>query len=116
MRHQSFACLTALLLVTGYPLSAQTPVHACTLLTAAEVTAATGSAVGRSTEMITTIPSGPSQGEKMYGCMWGTADRGMVNISVTRAPKGAQREAGLAKMRQAFDALKAKGWTEEKKD
>src|SRR5262249_9043085 len=37
-------------------------------------------------------------------------------VSIIRAPQGPQREAGLAKMRQAFDTLKARGWSEEKKE
>jgi hypothetical protein len=39
----------------------------------------------------------------------------MLTISTIRAPQGAGREAGLARLNAAFAALKAKGWTEEKK-
>ena len=33
-----------------------------------------------------------------------------------RAPQGARREAGLAKLKEGFQRLKSKGWTEEKKE
>ena len=108
--------LATLFALTISPLAAQTAVHACTLLTTAEIGSAVGGAVGQSKDIQQVIPSGPSKGETMYGCMWPAGDRGMVNLSMIRAAKGAQREAGIANMRKGFETLKARGWTEEKHD
>jgi len=38
------------------------------------------------------------------------------SVAVIRAATGASRQAGLAKMAQVFDTLKAQGWTEERKE
>ena len=61
------------------------------------------------------LASGPAKGETMGGCMWTADDQGMVTISTIRAAQGAPREAGLARIRATFAALRAKGWTEETK-
>jgi len=95
--------------------AADQKMHACSLLTAAEIGAAVGGKVGDSRESDIVIPEGPAKGETMGSCMWRVGDQGMVSVSVIRAAQGAQREAGLAKMNQAFETLKAKGWKEEKK-
>ncbi|HVD33974.1 MAG TPA: hypothetical protein VNC19_10390, partial [Gemmatimonadales bacterium] len=47
-------------------------------------------------------------------CMWKVGDQGMVSVGVMPAAKGAEREAGLTKLNQVYDQLKAKHWTEEK--
>src|SRR5712692_2116765 len=59
--------------------------------------------------------SGPSKGETMGTCSWAVKDGGF-HLSVIRAPQGAQREAGLAKLNESFQTLTAQGWTQEKKD
>ncbi len=48
-------------------------------------------------------------------CAW-LVRQTSVSLAVIRAPRGPEREAGLAKLRQVFEGLKAKGWREEKKD
>jgi hypothetical protein len=40
----------------------------------------------------------------------------MVSVNIIPVSQGAQRAEGLAKFKEAFDKLKAKGWTEEKKE
>ena len=52
---------------------------ACALLTTSEVVTAVGG-TGRSQETDTVIPSGPSKGETMHGCMWSADNQGMVTI------------------------------------
>jgi hypothetical protein len=96
-------------------LAAGEEMHTCALLTSSEVVAAVGG-TGQSQESNIVIPEGPSKGETMGGCMWAADNQGMVSISMIRAPQGTQREAGLAKLKEAFQRLKAKGWAEEKKD
>ena len=95
---------------------AEQKMRACALLTSAELGDAVGTSVGQFQESDMVIPEGPSKGETMGHCMWPIGDgQSMVSVSVIRALQGAQREAGLAKLHQGFDRLKAKGWTEEKK-
>jgi hypothetical protein len=101
---------------TSSGVAAEEKLHACSLLTAGEIGDAVGGAVGQSHETDTAVPSGPSKGQILGGCMWSTADQGMVSVNVIRAAQGADREAGLARLRQVFDMLKAKGWSEERKD
>ena len=84
------------------------------MLTTSEVVTAVG-VKGQSQETDTVIPSGPSKGETMRGCMWTADNQGMVTISMLRALQGARREAGLAALRGAFEKLKSRGWTEESK-
>jgi hypothetical protein len=95
--------------------TAEKKMHACALLTSSEVVAAVGG-TGKFQETDMVIPAGPSKGETMGGCMWAADNEGMVSVSMIRAAQGAQREAGLAKLNEAFQRLKARGWTEEKKD
>src|ERR1700737_2097021 len=97
-------------------LAAAQPVPACSLLTSSEVGSAVGGNAGPGQEKDVVIPNGPSKGETMATCMWPIEGQSMVNVSVIRAPKGEQREAGLARLRQAFTDLEAKGWKPEKKD
>jgi hypothetical protein len=49
-------------------------------------------------------------------CTWPEDGQGTVSVAVVRAPQGAQRESGLARFKQAFQTLKAQGWSEERKD
>jgi hypothetical protein len=97
-------------------LAAEQPMHACVLLTAAEIGNAMGTPAGPSQENDMVIPEGPAKGETMRMCRWSIGDQGMVSISVIRSPQGAQREAGFAQLNRMFDMLKAQGWTEERKD
>jgi len=99
-------------------LPAEQKMHACALLTSGEVGSAIGDGpVGQSQESDIVIPEGPSKGKTMGVCMWPIHDRqGMVSVNVIPVSQGAQRAEGLAKFKEAFDKLKAKGWTEEKKE
>jgi hypothetical protein len=83
----------------------------CSLLTAADIQTATGAkpTAGRAT-------STAAGGAPVAGCTWVIPSTGMVSVATTPAPTGAAREAGLARIRAAADALKAKGWAEERKD
>jgi hypothetical protein len=114
-RHLGVA-LSVLLAFTWSGAAAEQKMHACSLLTPGEVSAAVGEKVGSAQESDIVIPSGPSKGETMGTCMWPVGEGGMVSVSVIRAAKGAQREAGLTRLNQAFEVLKARGWQEEKKD
>lgn len=96
--------------------TAEKKMHACALLTSGDVGAAVGGTPGKSQESDIVIPAGPSKGETMGTCMWAAGNQGMVTVSIIRAPQGAQREAGLAKLNEGLALLKGQGWTEEKKD
>jgi hypothetical protein len=87
---------------------AQKPPAGCSLLTAAEIAAATGMKVGESHEINMPLRNGQGQ---MNGCMWKLGEHGMANVSVMQAsPSKEQREKGLAGLRQVYEGLKAKGW------
>ncbi len=88
---------------------AQKPPAGCPLLTNAEIAAATGMKVGEAHEADMQLAKG--QGT-MNGCMWKVGDRGMANVSVMAAIGTKEdREKGLARLRQVYAGLKAKGWT-----
>jgi hypothetical protein len=95
---------------------ADTKMHACSLLTSAEVAAAVGGTPGPPSENDVVVSDGPSKGETMGLCTWPAGPQASVSVAVVRAPQGAPREAGLAKIRQMFESLKAQGWSEEKRD
>ena len=107
-----------LLLFASNGLSAENKMHACSLLTSDEIGSAIGGGqVGQSQERDIVIPEGPLKGKTMGVCMWPTHDKqGMVSVNIISVPQGAQRTEGLAKLNEAFEKLKAKGWTEEKKE
>lgn len=89
----------------------------CSLLSAADIRAVTGSAAGDSRAQETPIETGPAKGQTMSICHWTVAaDQGTVNVNVLPALTGPNREAGLASLRAANDRLRAMHWTEEKKD
>jgi hypothetical protein len=93
---------------------AQAKGSACDLLTPKEITDVIGLAVagdGRPSDI--PVAAGPAKGETMHACSWRAGQTGMVNVNTIRAPSADQRAAGLARMRQAYEALKAKGWTEK---
>ena len=115
MKKQFGAALGILIVFAWNSLAEGKEMHTCALLTSGEVVAAVGG-TGQSQESNIVIPEGPSKGETLGGCMWAADNQGMVSISMIRALQGAQREAGLAKLRDGFQRLKAKGWTEEKKE
>jgi hypothetical protein len=115
MKKQFGAALGILIVFAWSGLAAGEEMHTCVLLTSGEVVAAVGG-TGQSQESNIVIPEGPSKGETLGGCMWAADNQGMVSISMIRAPQGALREAGLAKLRDGFQRLKAKGWTEERKE
>lgn len=109
------ALLGALILIPSSGFAAPAQMHACALLTAGEIAGAVGGPAGRSQEQNITIPEGPSKGETMGGCMWRLGAQDMLSVSVVRALQGAQREAALAGLDQANDALRTQGWSEDKK-
>ena len=115
MKKHCGAALGILIVFAWSGLAAGKEMHTCALLTSSEVVAAVGG-TGQSQESNIVIPEGPSKGETLGGCMWAADNQGMVSISMIRAPQGAQREAGLAKLKEVFQRFKAKGWAEEKKD
>ena len=82
----------------------------CSLLTAAEINAATGMKVvgnGHPIDM-----AAGKRGQRMTGCMWRVGADGMVNLSMMPAAGTKQeRDADLATLRQTFDMLKAQGFT-----
>ena len=119
MRHVATAIGLVILLGLGArdTRGADTKLHACSLLTAAEVTAAVGGAAGQPQESEFVVPDGPSKGDAMGMCTWPTdGGQSSVSVAITRAASGPSREAALAKMAQVFDVLKAQGWSEERKD
>ena len=103
-----------LIALTWTDVAAQQP--ACSLLTSGDIEAVTGSTAREPHKSDLVISEGPAKGQTLNGCMWATADQGMVAVSMMRALEGAAREAGLAKLAEVFDALKAQHWTEEKQD
>ena len=97
--------------VTG----AQGKAGVCSLLTVKELTDAVGMAVDEGKENNTVIPSGPSKGETMRGCMWRVGDKSMVSVSMIAARGSASdKAAAIARLNQVFDRLKAKGWTRQR--
>jgi hypothetical protein len=103
-----------LIALAGTDLTAQKESSTCSLLTAADINAAVAGKVGEPHEMDMGVSPGAAKGKTMGNCMWKVGDQGMMSVGVTPAVKGAQREEGLAKLNQVYDALKAKHWTEEK--
>ncbi|HEY7140021.1 MAG TPA: hypothetical protein VIE44_07995 [Methylomirabilota bacterium] len=100
----------------GAAQGADTKMHACSLLTSAEVAAAVGGTPGPPSENDIVVSEGPSKGETMGMCTWPAGPQASVSVALVRAPQGAPREAGLAKIKQMFESLKAQGWSEEKRD
>jgi hypothetical protein len=97
-------------------LAAEKPMHACSLLTAAEISDAVGTPAGQAQENDMVVPEGPAKGETLHMCQWPIGEQDMVSLSLIRSPQGAPREAGLAQLSRMFDMLKTQGWTEERKD
>src|SRR5262249_5333806 len=92
---------------------AEPKIRACSLLTAAEVGDAVGTPAGPAQDSLLSR-EGPPKGETMRSCIWRLDDgQSTVSVSVMRVLPGAPRAASLARLSQAFDRLKAKGWTEE---
>jgi hypothetical protein len=107
------AVLGMLIALSWTDLAAQEESSTCSLLTAADINAAVGAKVGEPHR--TDMGVSPGAASKTNGnCMWKVGDQGMVSVGVMPAAKGAEREAGLAKLNQVYDQLKAKHWTEEK--
>jgi hypothetical protein len=102
-----------LLLLAGGDLAAQK--KACSLLSAGEINASLTGQVGEPHQIDLSAAPGASKNKQMDGCMWKVGQKGMVSIGIMVALQGQEREAGMAKMRGVYDALKAKHWTEEKK-
>ncbi len=109
------ALVLALLLAWSTPqaVEAASKYRPCSLLTAAELEAALGAKVGRTDERDIAFAEGPYKGETMSTCTWLVGST-YVTLSVIRQVlTGEQRAAGLAKLQQAVEAAKKKGWTIE---
>jgi hypothetical protein len=116
MHRQRSVVVVVLVMFAWSGALAEQQMHACSLLTSAEVSDAVGAQAGSLHESDIVIPEGPSQGDTMGSCMWPLGDgQSVVSVNVIRALQGAQREAGLAQLRQVFEGLKAQGWTEAQK-
>ena len=109
------AVLGMLIALAWTDLAAQKKSSACSLLTTADINAAVAGKVGEPHQ--TDMGVSPGAASKTMGnCMWKVGDQGMISVGVMPAAKGAAREAGLAKINEVYDALKAKHWTEEKQE
>ena len=89
------------------------PSKTCSLLTPAEIEAATGAKAeaGQPGEM-----NLPNSDETMQLCTWVVrGQQAQIMISTARLPPGADARA-LAKNNAGMDALRAQKWTEESKD
>lgn len=113
MRLRIGAFICVFILAGAVTLAAQGKV--CSLLTTAEVTAALGSArAGIEGEM--PVPGAPA-GATMKTCSWPLAARGGgMYLSVTRMDPRVSFDSLVAMSFQTYDQLKAKGWTEDKKN
>jgi len=87
---------------------------ACTLLTVKELSELVGMTVGAGAPTETVIPSGLAKGQTVRGCQWRAGEKGMVSVSMIQAPNAEQRAAGMARMNQVYDKLKAQGWTQKR--
>ena len=94
--------------------AADSKVKACSLLTEEDIAGALAGKAGEGHPTDMQRSSGPQKGQTLYGCMWKVGAQDMLSVTVMAAMTGAAREAGLAKMRQGFETLRQKGWTEEK--
>jgi hypothetical protein len=109
------AVVGMLVALTWTDLAAQKESSACSLLTAADISAAVAGKVGEPHR--TDMGVSPGAASKTMGnCMWKVGDQGMMSVGVMPAAKGAEREAGLGKINGVYDALKAKHWTEERQE
>jgi len=114
MQPQCRAVLGMLIALTWTDAAAQQG-SACSLLTPADINAVVAGKVGEPHR--TDMGVAPEAASKTNGnCMWKVGDQGMMSVGVTAAPKGAAREAGLGKMKEVYDKLKAQHWTEERQD
>ena len=106
----------ALVLVAALASSNLSAQQACTLLTAGDIETITGTKPMEPHPMDMEIPEGPQKGQKMNACMWGTAGKGMVNVSLMQMPPGVSRQVAMAKLEEVYAKLKAQKWTEEDKN
>lgn len=113
MKIRTAAVLGILVAIAPPMFAAEKP---CSMLTGAELSAATGAKVGEGQDTTMVIPSGPAKGQTMLGCMWRVGEVGMVSISLIVAAKGPEREAGLARLREGTKKLEAQGWKRETKE
>jgi hypothetical protein len=115
MQPQLGAVLGMLIVLAWTDAAAQKESSACSLLTSADISAAVAGKVGEAHR--TDMGVAPGAASKTMGnCMWKVGDQGMISVGVMPAAKGAAREAGLAKLNEVYDALKAKHWTQEKQE
>ena len=104
--------LSVLIVFTAANVGAQgKPV--CSLLTATDVTAVGATGEGIPGEMA--ISEGPTKGDTMKMCSW-RLQAGGLHVSVAGMPQGMSRDAVVAELNKNYAALKAQGWTEEKRD
>lgn len=105
--------ILGILIAVGFGSSAAQQKSSCSLLSSSDIGAVVSATVGEPHDAPMLVPEGPARGETFRPCMWKVGDQGMVTVGVFRAFKGAEREAGLAKINATLEALKAKGWTKE---
>jgi hypothetical protein len=79
---------------------------ACSLLTTSEVNSAVGRQLESPREVNTVMHVGPSKGQTVRGCVWG-ADPSDVVLGVKAAEQGWRS----AHRPEAYDAMRAQGWT-----
>jgi hypothetical protein len=113
MRH--IATLLGLLIVfTATHVWAQgKPSQVCSLLTSSDISSV--GATGQGIEGAMPTSDGPSKGDTVKLCSW-RMPTGGLHLSIGKTPQGVSRDAFTAKLNESFAALKAQGWTEEKKD
>lgn len=105
--------LAATLAVLAWAAPAHAQKATCSLLTADELSAAIGAKPTDGREGSIVVDSGPSKGETIHQCAWMVTPFQGVRLNYIRQSTGAQREEGLATIRQMLNDLKDKGWSEK---
>ena len=109
--HWRIVCLAVLSIAAGQAeAQAEDASHPCSLLTAAQISAALGS-VGQSAE-------GNMPGKAgMKACSYGLPGGGLFTLTVGKVPNASMNTRQLLDyMNAMYDMLKGQGWTYEKKD
>lgn len=61
------------------------------------------------------MSEGPTKGDTMKMCSW-RMQAGGLHVSLARILPGMSRDAVFTELNKNYAALKAQGWTEEKRD
>jgi hypothetical protein len=92
------------------------PGAACTLLTQADLDAATGSKSGAANPMDQDLPTGSGKQVTMYSCLWPVSGvQGQVLVGIGPAPPG-QSAKSLSLNNAGMDAMRAQHYTQDTKD